>query len=492
MSKNIIRPQPIDQCVDFKIEELFFSTTDDAGTILSGNNVFVRIAQYSEEDLIGSPHNIIRHPDMPKIVFKVLWDYIRAGRPVAAYVKNLAKDGRYYWVYATVFPIDGGYLSIRLKPTTPIFDLIPTVYKALIEKEKEGGLDDSLLLLLEIIKSKGFESYDIFFLTALIEELKSRNQLIQEKVPASNKSAQKLETFSSKKDNSNLSLFEALGTVKCDVSLISNEFSALFSQLDSFMDMPSTFNSFSMFIVNLARSISLLAINADVESHKAGVSGVALSVLAGEIKVRSDEMSLHAGAINEISKEFTKDSSQKFLEIGFQIAAPKLQIEMIMFFVNDLIKQADLGSISQENVQIITKNGLSLISLLSRYLSKTMKELEYLNEKLIGLLKVIDSIELIIRELESTQFIGVVESAKVEDSGKNFRIVFDSLTELNIKGKKELEFFNDSIEKTQSSVFSMLYFRQNIENLLDSIGPEINNLINHISISEQSLVLINK
>ena len=107
--------QPCDRESPFEIDELFFSTTDRKGVITFGNDVFVRVSGHPRERLIGAPHNVIRHPDMPRAVFRLLWDYVLAGRSVVAYVKNMAADGAYYWVLALVTPIRGGFLSVRLK-----------------------------------------------------------------------------------------------------------------------------------------------------------------------------------------------------------------------------------------------------------------------------------------------------------------------------------------------------------------------------------------
>src|SRR5208337_645098 len=92
--------------VPYSFEELFFSRTNEKGHILSGNKTFQTISMYSWGELLNRPHNIIRHRDMPRGVFWLLWDTIKKGKPIAAYVKNRAKDGRYYWVLAIVTPIE--------------------------------------------------------------------------------------------------------------------------------------------------------------------------------------------------------------------------------------------------------------------------------------------------------------------------------------------------------------------------------------------------
>ncbi|MBD3841041.1 MAG: PAS domain-containing protein [Campylobacterales bacterium] len=98
------------------------SETDSKGVISFANDDFCKIAGYSLEELIGQPHNMVRHPDMPKAAFKSLWDTVQSGQIWTGYVKNATKDGGYYWVFATVYPFetcDGkkGYLSCRRKPS---------------------------------------------------------------------------------------------------------------------------------------------------------------------------------------------------------------------------------------------------------------------------------------------------------------------------------------------------------------------------------------
>ncbi|MCB1785352.1 MAG: PAS domain-containing protein [Chromatiaceae bacterium] len=111
-----------DEEVPFPEGRLIVSRTDLSGIITHTNPAFVEMSGFSEEELIGQPHSILRHPDMPAVAFKDLWDTVNAGKKWHGYVKNLRKDGAYYWVYATVIPNVRkgkvvGFTSVRRKPS---------------------------------------------------------------------------------------------------------------------------------------------------------------------------------------------------------------------------------------------------------------------------------------------------------------------------------------------------------------------------------------
>ena len=117
------------------------SETDGKGIIIFANDDFCKMAEYSVDELIGKPHNIVRHKDMPKAAFKDLWDTVKRDEVWSGYVKNATKSGNYYWVFATVFPTitsDGkkGFLSCRRKATRQEIDEHDALYKTLIAKEK--------------------------------------------------------------------------------------------------------------------------------------------------------------------------------------------------------------------------------------------------------------------------------------------------------------------------------------------------------------------
>lgn len=129
-----------DREVPFPEGKLIVSRTDPQGTLTHGNQSFVEMSGYSEAELIGQPHQILRHPDMPKAAFKDLWDTLARGEKWTGYVKNLRKDGAYYWVLATVVANvrDGkvvGYTSVRRKPSRQRIDECIEQYRQMITQE---------------------------------------------------------------------------------------------------------------------------------------------------------------------------------------------------------------------------------------------------------------------------------------------------------------------------------------------------------------------
>lgn len=163
--------------IQFGFDELFFSRTDEAGRIAFGNSVFQRVSIYDWDELIGKPHKIVRHPDTPRAVFWLLWDTIRQGRPIGAYVKNRAKDGRFYWVFAIVTQVEKGYISVRLRPSSPLFAVVKQEYAALAAAEARGNLSPaaSAERLLARLVELGFEDYSAFMAAALGAELAARD-----------------------------------------------------------------------------------------------------------------------------------------------------------------------------------------------------------------------------------------------------------------------------------------------------------------------------
>ena len=154
----------------FLDSEIIVSKTDTKGKLTYGNELFLKLAGYEEKNIIGAPHNIVRHPDMPKVIFEMLWSYIQDGKEIYAYVVNKSKDGDYYWVLANVTPsYDAknkiiGYYSVRRKPAKEAMAVIKPLYKQLLSAEKSGGIAASKKILNKLIEENGGR-YDKFIVS---------------------------------------------------------------------------------------------------------------------------------------------------------------------------------------------------------------------------------------------------------------------------------------------------------------------------------------
>jgi PAS domain S-box-containing protein len=146
------RVPPTKTEIFFPDDELIVSKTDVKGRLTYTNSTFCRMAGFSESELLGQPHSIIRHPDMPRAIFKLLWDTLLEGREVFAYVKNIARSGDYYWVFAHVTPSYDqskamiGFHSNRRVPKRRVLDqtIIPLYAELLKEEARHKNGKDAL------------------------------------------------------------------------------------------------------------------------------------------------------------------------------------------------------------------------------------------------------------------------------------------------------------------------------------------------------------
>jgi len=159
-----------DKEITFGEDEFIVSKTDLQGRITYGNSLFIKISGYEEEELLNKPHNILRHSQMPALIFTLLWETIKKGEEIFAYVINKTKDGDYYWVFAHVtasFDKNGqiiGYHSVRRRPTQQALAVIKPLYAEFLREEKTGGVNASRKHLESILTQKGV-SYDEFILS---------------------------------------------------------------------------------------------------------------------------------------------------------------------------------------------------------------------------------------------------------------------------------------------------------------------------------------
>jgi len=163
-------PMPSSHERVMKEDDFIISKTNTKGHITYCNEIFMDMAAMSEAELLGKPHSIVRHPDMPKSIFKLLWKQIGEKKEVFAYVKNLSKDGSFYWVLANVTPSYDtknnviGYYSVRIKPKTSALEIIKPLYKTLLNIEASSGIDAAISHLHKLLEEKGV-SYDEFVIS---------------------------------------------------------------------------------------------------------------------------------------------------------------------------------------------------------------------------------------------------------------------------------------------------------------------------------------
>jgi len=166
-------------------DEVFFSTTDARGVIQEANNVFVDLSHYSRAELIGAPHNIIRHPDIPGALFHTMWSALEQGIPFAGYMRNATADGGFYDVYATVTKLEnGGYLSVRITPSVDEnWALAQGIYTTLSDYEKQlkdsgynrrTAASQGAEHLTELLNQLGIEDYEHLQWSQLPDEVAAR------------------------------------------------------------------------------------------------------------------------------------------------------------------------------------------------------------------------------------------------------------------------------------------------------------------------------
>lgn len=189
-----VRPIPVDREVVWDKTKIIVSETDSLGVITSVNNVFSEVSGYTTAELIGQPHNIIRHPDMPRIVFKMLWDNLKKGNNFFGIIKNMTKQGEYYWVITDfemrrdTFGNITHYIGVRKAvPQSVITNHIAPFYETLLRLEKIGGME---------LSGRFFKNY-------LVKQGKDYTDFVIDIMSETSKEAISAEVFSSVMDKNN-------------------------------------------------------------------------------------------------------------------------------------------------------------------------------------------------------------------------------------------------------------------------------------------------
>lgn len=411
------KPTPRDSARRFYPEELFFSTTDHRGIILSGNGVFRRVSGYSYEELIGQPHNIIRHPDVPRCIFAVLWQYITSGQTIAAYVKNMAKDGCHYWVVALVSPIERGYLSVRFKPTSNLLPIVESVYREILEVEHSLGaagvsrpdmIAQTTQAIIAKINSLGFADYNAFMHAMLATELKSR----EETVAKSGKGGVRGSSRGHRGRASNL-----VGIIT-ECGELHAQLDEQFKLVDSYIAFQQNLSERSTSLLDVCRTTRLLAMNAEIESARMGQSGMVLGVVAQRMGENAQES---AAGIDAVAQPITT-LAQHLREVIFFLSVSKLQIEMLSGFLDEVAEGLEAGSDMRSELSDI---GM-LLEALTASTGAVAPHFAPLSESIRAAADGVQRLERSRRTLEFIHSAGQVEAARTGDQSE-FHVILQEV-----------------------------------------------------------------
>lgn len=393
----------------FEIDELFISRTDKRGIICSGNEVFVRISGYPKTRLLGSPHNIVRHPDMPKSVFRIFWRLIQNNEIAVAYVKNKTADGSYYWVVACVFPTIDGYFSVRLKPSTKTFDTIKDVYSQTVQQETLGGIDGGEKFLIQALLSLGFEKYEDFMRQVLEAELTSKQEILSAATSATDQSLSQLEFTHNHSKSYLTENYIAMMRQTKELATNLQSFQGLKNSLQNFH---SKVQKSITDISEACRTLDVLSINMALAAHKLGRLGLSLSIVSGRFKKTASEVNNHFGTITPLADSLHV-KLQRFM---YLFNSSDLLNQMLIQYFGELTHQAtssstaaipDLPLVQQDTIQTIDvaiQNNISAVKVAD----------EAINE-VTSLKLYVKRLEFTLKSLDIIRMSGRLESA-IDDS----------------------------------------------------------------------------
>lgn len=408
----------------FDHHELFFSTTDPKGVILSGNDVFVRVSGYSREALVGTAHNIIRHPDIPQAVFKLLWDYLDAGKPFAGYVKNMAADGGFYWVTVLVVPIAQGYLSVRFKPSTGLLPVVDSVYKQMLAVEKKAatepggwrvGMQRAAELLMGVLKSKGFSTYDDFMQMLLATELKSHRAMVARRALRAVGADASIEAMLSECGN------------------VDAELGTLFDRMGNFLGLVKELDEKAIFLKDLASSMHLVSLNALIGACGQGEGGEGFSVVTQDLAALSED---GTATIDVMTRELmTLTSSLR--DTAFSINAAMLQVEMTSFFLRELAGRGNDWEHSASG-QVLRRDIVTLRESFRRSVEGIASAIARASQPIPTLLRMERTLGNDLRRMSAVRLIGKIQATGLGGEA-HFHEMLDRILEQLTRAAHELD-----------------------------------------------------
>lgn len=374
---------------------------------------------------------------MPRVVFQLLWEYLEAERPIAAYVKNMAKDGGYYWVLATVVTVADGYLSVRLKPSSELLPAVEALYAELrgveLQVERSGGtpreaMAASRARLEERLVELGFPTYDAFMQVALPTELRSREAAL---------AVTGIQTRTRRRATGDV------GTVLAACLALHEHLFLRFNDLDRYTALHSTFIDGSASVLRLADDIRLFSLNAQISAARLLDEGAALGAIANLLRVRSDATTAR---IREMSSQV--DAIVGILAtLSFDLSLATLQSEMAAQFVRELGAPIDDG-VEEESedeealdTSALSANIAALGGCLRSGVVPLLETLEDLDARLLGVSASVASLGTELHALDALQISGRVETARLTEAGE-FRLLFEEVRRQVAAGRDNLRAFD--------------------------------------------------
>ena len=377
----------------FEINELFFSRTDDRGVIISGNEVFRRISGYTWDELVGAPHKIIRHPDMPKGVFYILWERLKRGLATGAYVENRAKDGQYYWVYAIFSPVDGGYVSVRLKPTSSLFESVITLYAEALNREQEDGLlpVESAENIRAKLRDLGFPSYSAFSSYAVAQEVIARD-----------------DALARVEDERLQSLIRILPVLEA----LDEQHTSLFASFAKTRGIPS---------------------NMRIVASRLEPAGGPISAISQNYRLMSDEASTHLGSFqgDDGSQSLPAAVAKKVYGALFMMAASSIQCEVKNVAAEGLVSGVEADGFQGE-VDIL--NQLS-----EDYMAESRSVLQFVCSEAMALARSAKDLRQLVTGLDSIRVLCRVEAGRLGAQSVALTPVINQLDRFHVEIDSTLE-----------------------------------------------------
>lgn len=418
---------------NFDMSELFFSRTDSRGIIHAYNDIFKRVSEYSSEELYLKPHNLIRHPDTPKAVFKLLWNVISEGRPLCAYVKNKTKTGKFYWVFAMAFPIESGYLSIRLKPSSIYFPKIENLYKQMLTAERGKSNQAELMtqstnLLVQTVESFQYKSYEDFMKILLVEELKSRD-LYKSEQPGTSNLDSKLERLESRDQKNSKAYREVQNCFKIS--------SALFKSVVNLENSMNKFEEITEQTKIVGREVDYFTTNLVISADKFGESGEVLSVVSENFGKLATEINIEVKKLSSSIFQVKID----YNDVKFLAATSRLQVEMLYLFIKDLIQKEILNAssiLSSEERVEFSKEASYLKNLVLENIKKIQRQLEQFKVSFNQFDISIQDLASIITGMDVIRITGKIEISRIPDPTNSLDNHVDAMVNLNLRFKNSV------------------------------------------------------